>query len=483
MRSNREKYLYSLETEKACLGSAIKYQQELPDILPLIGVDDFYFSAHKTIYSCIKNLASDGKVFDTVLLTSQLQSLGLSNIDGIDIHDYVSSLANLDGVARASFYEHFKTLHKYYNARKLVDSAKEQIKFVEANLDKNSSDLIGGVEKIFASEVNTYQQDNEPIDLCASLKEEIEGRGNTPQEDGIVNPYEQFRRFFGNFLFGALYVFCAPAKNGKSTLLSDLAKKCTKKDEVKCLYLDTELTTIQQKNRLAASLSGVNEYYIRTGKYRLDAEMTRKVRAIWPTVEKMIGCMDHIYVAGKPIDEIVSMVRRWYFKNIRKGMKALIIYDYIKLTGEKVSDSWKEYQVIGEKATKLKDLAQELKSPILAAIQTNQGGNVAMSSQIKWFADLVAIFRKKEPDEIQKDGPQFGTHRMEITESRNQGEDAMGFTDIVKMPSGEYERFRLNFELKNFAVEEKGSLMDVAEFMANHSVKLADEVPEEEVPF
>jgi hypothetical protein len=59
----------------------------------------------------------------------------------------------------------------------------------------------------------------------------------------------------------------------------------------------------------------------------------------------------------------------------------------------------------------------------------------------------------------------------------------MGFTDIVKMPSGEYERFRLNFELKNFAVEEKGSLMDVAEFMANHSVKLADEVPEEEVPF
>lgn len=483
MKYTKEKQLYSLETEKACLGSAIKYQEELIEVLPLIGVDDFYFSAHKTIYSCIKNLALEGKTFDTVLLTAQLHSLGLSNIDGIDIHDYISSLANLEGVARASFFEHFQILHKYYNARKLISNARDQIKFVEANLDKKSSELLAGVEKVFASEVNTFQQENQPVDLCASLKEEIEERGNQPKQDGLINPHPQFKRFFGNFLFGALYVFCAPAKNGKSTLLLDFARKCSKKNEVKVLYLDTELTTEQQKNRLAASLSGVNEYYIRTGEYRFDQEMTRKVRAIWPAVEKMIGCIDHLYVAGKPITEIISIARRWHFKNIHKGMKAMIVYDYLKLTGEAISDSWKEHQVIGEKTTKLKDLAQELKCPILAAIQANASGNVAMANQVKWFVDMLAMFRKKEPQEIQRDGDKFGTHLLTVTESRNQGEDAMGFSDLVKMPSGEYERFSLHYQLKGFSVEEKGSLMDIAEAMTNHEVKLGSEVKEEDVPF
>ena len=41
-------------------------------------------------------------------------------------------------------------------------------------------------------------------------------------------------------------------------------------------------------------------------------------------------------------------------KHVGRGNKCIIAYDYVKLTGEKVSQNWAEHQAIGEKIDKLK---------------------------------------------------------------------------------------------------------------------------------
>jgi replicative DNA helicase len=481
--------LYSQEIERACLAAAIKHPDRLIDVLTIITEDHFIFEAHQTIFSAIKAFILSNQKFDSVLLIDKVKSLGLGYIENVDIADYIKALKNLNSVNEESFLEYYANLHKYYNARDISATGKRLQDFVERNLDKKSSELISGAEKIFGDRINKYQKEDEPVDLFKGLKEEIETRGNTPIEDGVINPYPQFRKYFGNFLPGGLYIFCAPAKNGKSTLLLDISRKVSKPGKVKTLYLDTELTTEEQKNRLASALSGVNEYYIRTGKYRLDKNMTEKVRAIWPKVEQMFEAVDHLYVAGKPIDEILSIIRRWKYKNITHEMKPVVIYDYIKLTGEKISESWKEYQVIGEKADKLKQIAQEIRGPVIGAVQTNADMKVAMSKQITWFCSMCGIFRKKAPEEIQQHGEAYGTHIFTITESRNQGECAMGFNDLIKMPDGSYERFFLNFDLQNFNIEERGSVIDVARTMENGHVDVTqvpddnDTPPDDGIPF
>jgi replicative DNA helicase len=474
MTKTVENKLHSQEVERACLSAAIRFPERLIDVLTIIGEDHFNFEAHKLIFHALRGTIQDNQKVDSLLLTDKIKTLGLSNIEGVDIADYIKSLKNLNGINEDAFLEYYTNLHKYYNARELFKVGKRIQKFVEANLDKKSSEMIAGVEKIFGEKINTYQRDNEPVDLFKDLKDDIEAAGNEPKEDGIMNPYKNFREFYGNFLLGALYIFCAPFKNGKSTLLLDIARKVSAPGKIKVLYLDTELSTKAVKYRLASSLSGVNEYYIRTGKYRLDKNMTESVRKIWSTVEEMIGSIDHLYVAGKPIDEIISMVRRWKFKNISKGMTPLVIYDYIKLTGEKVTEFWKEHQVIGEKADKLKQLAQEIGGPIIAAMQTNAQNEISMSKQIAWFCDQCCIFRKKDVDEIQKEGPDFGTHKLKMVASRQQGEKAMGFDDIVKMPDGSYEQFYFNFKFENFTLEEKGTVLDVATALESGRIDIDD---------
>jgi replicative DNA helicase len=456
-----KKDLFSLEIERVCLSVIINHSQECIDFLPLIGESHFIEPVHSCIFSIAKDIAISGKTVDVAILTERVASLGITQIEDVNIFDYLLSLRHFNAANKESIPEYFRSLNKYFNARELSQTGQKIISFINENIEKSSQDLISGTEKIFADKINHYQSENDPIDIFKDLEDEIELLGNDPKEDGIECPYVSLKRFYGNFLNGGLYVFAAPPKNGKSTLLIDILRKTCSPQKVRGLYLDTELTTHEQRLRLTSAFSNVNEYYIRTGKYRYDKKMLNSVRSIWPLVRSMEKSIDHLYVAGKPIDEIISIIRRWHYKNIHNGVKSIIVYDYIKLTGEKISDSWKEYQVIGQKTDKLKQIAQELKCPVVAAVQTNSENDVAMSKQIKWFVNTLAMFRKKTAEELEFCGNKFGSHILTVTESRNQGEEAFGFSDLVKLPDGEYKRFFINFDISNFNIEDKGSILDV----------------------
>ena len=63
----------------------------------------------------------------------------------------------------------------------------------------------------------------------------------------------------------------------------------------------------------------------------------------------------HHHVRNKSIDEVCSIIRRWHLKEVGRGKDCIIAYDYVKLTGEKVSQNWAEHQAIGDKIQKLKN--------------------------------------------------------------------------------------------------------------------------------
>ena len=97
----------------------------------------------------------------------------------------------------------------------------------------------------------------------------------------------------------------------------------------------------------------------------------------------------------------------------------MIIYDYVKMTGERVGQNWAEHQAIGDKIDKLKKISEEINAPLFTAIQLNRSGEnqnrrgsdivddssaISLSDRLQWFASFVAIFRRKTLDEIASDG-------------------------------------------------------------------------------
>jgi hypothetical protein len=240
------------------------------------------------------------------------------------------------------------------------------------------------------------------------------------------------------------------------------------------------MSTLDTQMRLVASISSVPLWYIETGNWRKNPEMIQKVREAWPKVKNMTHY--HYHVSNKSIDEISSIIRRWYYTKVGRGNQALIAYDYIKLTGEKVGQNWAEHQAIGDKIDKLKRISEEIKCPVITAMQLNRTGEnfnrnasqvtddssaISLSDRMQWFASFVGIFRRKTQDEIQVDGEQFGTHKLIAIKTRFQGREGTGHHDLVRRRTGEnefkYFNNYINFDVGNFNVEERGTLREIVD--------------------
>jgi len=250
------------------------------------------------------------------------------------------------------------------------------------------------------------------------------------------------------------------------------------------------MTTDEIRFRMAAAISEVPSWYIETGQWRKNPEYFEKMRKAQKELAET-NEFYHMHVANKSIDQICSIIKRWYYNEVGRGNRCLITYDYVKLTGEKVGQNWAEYQAIGEKINRLKEIAVEVNAPMLTAMQLNRSGEsrnrnssnivddstaISLSDRLQWFAAFVALFRRKSDDELMLDNEydehgnityDAGTHKLIPVKSRFQGRDAMGHSDFLRrvFPDGsqKYMPNYLNFSLENFQVNEKGSLRHLCE--------------------
>jgi replicative DNA helicase len=276
-----------------------------------------------------------------------------------------------------------------------------------------------------------------------------------------------------NFLCGEALI---PTHN--STLLGHLAIESGKINTCPVLMLDTEMTSKEIKFRMAANRSGVPLWYLESGQWRKNKDMVDKVR------QKLIALKDeqkvfHYYVGNKDVDQVCSIIRRWILKVVGRGKPCIIVYDYLKLTGEKLGANWAEHQALGDKVNKFKALSVEFNFPFLTAVQMNRSGestgktsnemnddssSIAQSDRIMWFCTYLGIFRRKTEDEIALDTPESGTHKLIEIAARYQGRDAAGHQDWMRrrFPDGKTRNVHnyINFNIDNFNVEERGSLRD-----------------------
>jgi hypothetical protein len=241
------------------------------------------------------------------------------------------------------------------------------------------------------------------------------------------------------------------------------------------------MLTKEIKFRLLSSLTSVPTWYLETGNWRKNPDYYDQVRKAEDRIRQNRDFY-HYHAGNKNVDQICSMIRRWYYNEVGRGNKCLIAYDYVKLTGEKVGQNWAEYQAIGDKIQKLKEVAEEVNAPLLTAMQLNRSGEnrnrnssnlvddssaISLSDRLQWFAAFVGIFRRKTLDEIALDSEDFGTHKLIPVKTRFQGKDAMGHQDFLQrvFPDGseKYQMNYLNFDIHNFNIEERGSLRHICE--------------------
>ena len=473
--------IYSIQVERHVLSGLIKYQNLFAEVDIFLNDTDFFNDVHSTIYSVYKNIINKGEKVDKVLLAEKIKNLGISFKDDINIFDYIENLA-FSQITEEATMNACKELMKLRIRREIIQTADKLKSFVTKNGEDAIDKIISEADAIYNNKISSYISNDEPINLFEGIEDIVEELGNNPREDvGLITGYPEFNRLYGGLKNGNIYAIVSRPGQGKSTWINDMCFNVAKnpKNKVKTLILDTEMQTFDIQLRMVSSISDVPMWYLETGNWRKNEEMTRKVRAAWSHVKNYEHY--HYHVGNKNIDQICSMIRRWYLSKVGRGNQALIAYDYIKLTGEKVGQNWAEHQAIGDKIDKLKRISEEINCPIITAMQLNRTGEnfnrnasavvddssaISLSDRLQWFASFVAIFRRKTLDELALDGQQFGTHKLIPTKTRFQGREAAGHQDLVRRldTTGKetWSQNYLNYNVQNFKIEERGSLHDIA---------------------
>jgi replicative DNA helicase len=480
--------VYDLRTEKHVLGGIIKAPQCFADLERFIDEKDFYSDVHATIFSVTKAMVANGEEIDKTVLALRIKNLGISFKDEINIHDYIDSISFTQITQKATI-EAARELAKLRVVREIVGSCKETAEWAKKNVSKNLDDIIVGSDSIFNNQMRSYEFNDEPENLFGNIEELVEERGNNPQEDyGFTTPYPEWNRLYGGFRTGNMYAIASRPGQGKTTWLNYTAYKTAELNNTKVLVLDTEMSPQEMQFRMVAAMSEVSVWNLETGNWRRDADMIEKVRSSLRILKEKEYSFMH--VGNKTTDQVCSLIRRWCLKTVGRGNKCIVVYDYLKLTGDKVGNNWAEHQALGEKVDKLKRISEECNIALLTAIQMNRSGEnfnrssgsvvydssaIAQSDRLQWFASFVGLFCRKTLDEIALDNiyddngallHDYGSHKLVPLKARHQGRDAAGHHDIIRRPTGNgngsvWSNNYLNFNVDNFKVEERGSLHDI----------------------
>lgn len=319
-----------------------------------------------------------------------------------------------------------------YTRRQVYNAAGDMQKLVlsEQSEVMNPSEIIGFAEqKLVDIGVNTASTD-EVYKMGDDTERVLAERAETPDVvPGIEVGWAQYDRLTNGALGGDLIIVVAPSKTGKSVTLTNWAGKIGITDKLPVLYIDTEMSSREQEDRLLANRSGIPHHEIVSGLYVMDTEhgtAEEKMPKLKRAREELnMGNYYHVYMPQFTIEAVTSLARKF---QMQYGIVALF-FDYIKIPSNQANfRDAQEYQRLGFFTSGLKDIAGMLKIPVFTAAQTNRSNtstedpsesDIGGSYRILQLATKLMFLYHKSPERIAKDGLHNGNQQLFIKWQRN----------------------------------------------------------------
>ena len=376
---------------------------------------DFLYPQHEMTMLLFESLAAkNAKTFDSNVIIAEATANGImENIGGLK---YIQAISSMD-VASSNLDLYIDSVVEASTKLKLYNLLTEGNSLIEQNAKDGltSADLLSKVESSILDLSMAGLNIREPINLHDGLAEYIEERRlNRVELSGISTGYPILDKQIDGLVPGTLFVLAARKKMGKSTVLSNIAIHIAYRLQIPTLYVDTELTFPEWRSRAISTISGVKERDIKHGGF--DDITYQRLMKTERFVSK--GKLFHEYMPGYSVDKLVALYKKYQHKE----KIGFIVFDYLKEPdSSSVERQRKEYQILGDVTTKLKDLAGGLNVPALTAVQLNRDDDVADSDRIARYADVVAFWQAREKKEIDDGGYESGTHKIVIKDTRRGG--------------------------------------------------------------
>ena len=390
---------HDMEAEKSVLGALLIDKDAIVKVVEFLRPKHFYKPAHEHIFNAIMTLYEKREPADLVTVPNQLKKMKeLENVGGVtyltELVNSVPTAANIEAYARLIRNDAIK--------RSLITVSSEigEMAFeeaeVEALLDKSEQLLYSVSQDI------TYQ---EFVPIKDTLEITFERLDELSKKKGALRGVPTGLKGLDRMLSGLqkenLTVLAARPSVGKTSLAINIAQHAAVENGNGVAMFSLEMGREMLVDRMIASQGGIDGWRIATGNLN-EEDFEKYGVAAGELAEASIFIDD---TPGISVLEMRTKSRRIMLEN----KIDLIIVDYMQLVKAPKAES--RVQEVSQISQGLKNLARELKVPVLAVSQLSRaveqrGGDkrpqlsdLRDSGSIEQDADIVMfLYRPDEED-------------------------------------------------------------------------------------
>jgi len=389
---------HSAEAEASVLGALLLDKDAVIAVAEFLSADDFYDERHKDIYEAILSLYEERVPVDVLTVSEKLKKQkDLKKVGGAS---YLTDIANK--VPTAAHVEHYGKIVKDLAVKRSLMKAATRL--VEFSLDEgmSSADLLDKAE----SEVFSLSQKNVKKAFTSvrdTLAESFDRLDELHKQDGGLRGVSTGFIDLDNATAGLqksnLIILAARPGVGKTTLAMNIAQYAAVTNKKHVGFFSLEMSKEELVDRLLVNEADIDAWRLKTGKLD-ENDFTKLSNAMGVLAEAPI------YIDDTPALSILEMRTKARRLQVEQGLD-LIIVDYLQLARSRNLEN--RVQEVSEISQGLKNLARELKVPVIALSQLSRGvesrnikkpqlSDLRESGSIEQDADIV-MFLWKEDDE------------------------------------------------------------------------------------
>ncbi len=389
----------NIEAEQSLLGALLIDKDSIVRISEILFPEDFYrVEQHGAIYSAIVQLYEKREPIDLVTVTEQLKKNG--SYDKVGGSAYLTNLVNT--VPTSAHIEHYAKIVKEHSVRRKMISQATRLVEKAYNEQEGVDELLETAESgIFAISQQHVTRDFRPIKdaLTESFDRLDELQKSSGKLRGVPTGLKDLDTKLAGMQDSNLIILAARPGMGKTSLGLNIAQHVGVTANIPVGIFSLEMSQEELVDRLLVGQADIDAWKLKTG--RLDEKDFDKLSlAMGELAEAQIFIDD---TPGITVSEMRTKARRLQSEH---GLKFLVV-DYLQLIKGRNLEN--RVQEVSEISQSLKNLARELKIPVLALSQLSRAvesrgdrkpqlSDLRESGAIEQDADVVMFIYRPDPE-------------------------------------------------------------------------------------
>lgn len=411
---------HSSEAEESVIGALLLDKDTIIEIGEFLRPEDFYDDRHRTIYQCALELYENRIPIDVLTVSERLKKKkSLKQIGG---SSYLVELAN--NVPTAAHAQHYAKIVKESATKRSLMRAASTL--VELSMDDGleAAELLDKAEaEVFS--LTEHHSKHGFIHIKDTLAHSFDRLDELHKQAGglrgVATGFKQLDDTLAGMQASNLIILAARPSVGKTSFALNIMQHVAVKDRKAVCFFSLEMSQEELVDRLLVAQSDIDAWKLKTAKLT-EEDFTNLANAMGVLAEAPI------YIDDTPALSILEMRTRARRLQVEHGVD-LIIMDYLQLARSRNLEN--RVQEVSEISQGLKNIARELKVPVIALSQLSRSveqrgekrpqlSDLRDSGSIEQDADVVMFLYREDDDAFEASQTQGGLNiSLDIAKHRN----------------------------------------------------------------